>query len=156
LTAELFKMMTGVNMLHVPYRGSPAALTDVLGGQVQVYFAIVASAVAYIRAGTLRPLAVTGRMRLEILPDIPTVGEFVPDYEATISQGIGAPKNIPVEIIDKLNKGINASLADPTMKMRLSDLGVTAFAGSPADFGKLIAEETEKWAKVIRAANIKV
>jgi tripartite-type tricarboxylate transporter receptor subunit TctC len=156
VAAELFKMMTGVNMLHVPYRGSPAALTDVLGGQVQVYFAIVASAVAYIRAGTLRPLAVTGRMRLEILPDIPTVGEFVPGYEATISQGIGAPKNIPVEIIDKLNKGINAGLADPTMKMRLSDLGVTAFAGSPADFGKLIAEETEKWAKVIRAANIKV
>jgi tripartite-type tricarboxylate transporter receptor subunit TctC len=155
VAGELFKMMTGANMLHVPYRGSPPALTDVLGGQVQVYFAITASAMAYIRAGTLRPLAVTDRMRSEILPDVPTMSEFIPGYEANIWQGLGAPKNTPVEIIDKLNKEINAGLADPALKMRLADLGVTVFSSSPSDFGRLIADETDKWAKVIKFAGIK-
>jgi tripartite-type tricarboxylate transporter receptor subunit TctC len=155
VAGELFKMMTGINMVHVPYRGSLAALTDLLAGQVQVYFATTSSVIEYIRAGTLRPLAVTGVTRLEILPDIPTVSEFVPDYEATIWQGIGAPKNTPSEIIGKLNREINAGLADPKMKARLTELGVTAVASSPAEFAKIIADETEKWGKVIRAANIK-
>ena len=155
VVGELFKMMASVNLVHVPYRGAVAALTDLIAGQVQVYFAQMMASIEYIRAGKLRPLAVTTATRSEALPDIPTVGEFVPGYEAVVWQGIGAPKNTPPEIVDKLNKEINAALADPNMKARLADLGGTALAGSPADFGKLIADETEKWGNVIRALNIK-
>src|SRR5262245_10985752 len=155
LAGELFKVMTGVNMVHVPYRGQAPAMTDLLGGQVQVMFDPVVSSIAHIRAGKLRPLAVTTSTRSEALPDIPTVGDFVPGYEASLWLGVGAPKNTPTEIVDKLNKEINAGLADPKMKARLEELGATTLPGSPADFGKLIADETEKWAKVIRAANIK-
>ena len=155
VAGELFKMMAGVDMVHVPYRGGGPALTDLLGGQVQVMFAAMPASIEYIRAGKLRALAVTTATRSEALPDIPTVGEFVPGYEASSWFGIGAPKNTPAEIVDKLNKEINAGLADPKMKARLADLGGTVLAGSPADFGKLIADETEKWGKVIRAANIK-
>jgi tripartite-type tricarboxylate transporter receptor subunit TctC len=156
LSGELFKMMTGVNMVHVPYRGGVPALTDLLGGQVQVYFSSVASSIEYIRAGKVRPMAVTIAMRWEGLPDIPTMSEFVPGYEASTWFGIGAPKNTPVEVIHTLNKQINAGLADPKLRTRLADLGGTVLPGSPADFGKLIAEETEKWAKVIKFAGIKV
>jgi tripartite-type tricarboxylate transporter receptor subunit TctC len=152
---ELFKMMAGVDLAPVQYRGSGPALTDLIGGQVQVMFDALSSSIEHIRAGRLRPLAVTTATRLEVLPNIPTVDEFVPGYEAVVWQGIGAPKNTPAEIIDKLNKEINAGLADPKIKARLADLGSTALAGSPADFGRLIADETEKWGKVIRAANIK-
>jgi tripartite-type tricarboxylate transporter receptor subunit TctC len=152
---ELFKSMTGVNMVHVPYRGAPQALTDLLGGQVQVMFDVMASSIEYIRTDKLRALAVTTATRQEILPDIPTVGEFVAGYEASGWAGIGAPRNTLAEIIDKLNKEINAALADPKIKARLADLGSTALALSPADFGKLVAAETEKWGKVIRTANIK-
>ena len=142
-------------MVHVPYRGVAPALTDLLGGQVQVVFANPAPSIEYIRAGKLRALAITTATRSDALPDIPTVGEFVPGYEASSLFGLGAPKNTPAEIIDKLNKEINAGLADPKIKARLADLDGTVLGGSPADFGKLIAEETEKWGKVIRAANIK-
>jgi tripartite-type tricarboxylate transporter receptor subunit TctC len=152
---ELFKMMAGVDLAPVQYRGSGPALTDLIGGQVEVMFDALSSSIEHIRAGRLRPLAVTTATRLEVLPNIPTVGEFVPGYEAVVWQGIGAPKNTPPEIVDKLNKEINAGLADPKIKARLADLGSTALAGSPADFGRLIADETEKWGKVIRAANIK-
>jgi tripartite-type tricarboxylate transporter receptor subunit TctC len=152
---ELFKMMAGVNMIHVPYRGEAPALTDVLGGQVQVMFGSMPGTIEYIRSGKLRPLAVTTATRSEALPDIPTVGEFVPGFEASLWGGVGAPKNTPAEIIGKLNKEINAGLADPKLKARLADLGSTVLPGSPVDFGKLIAEETDKWGKVIRAANIK-
>ena len=138
-----------------PIAAAAPALTDLLGGQVQVMFATMPSSIEHIRAGKLRALAVTTATRSEALPDVPTVGEFVPGYEASAWFGIGAPRNTPAEIIDKLNKEINAGLADPKMKARLADLGGTVLPGSPADFGKLIAEETEKWAKVIRAANIK-
>jgi len=155
LAGELFKMMAGVDMVHVPYRGIAPALNDLLGGQVQVAFASTPSSIEYIRAGRLRALAVTTMSRAEALPDIPTVGEFVPGYEATAWFGIGAPRNTPAEIVDKLNKEINAGLADPKIKGRLADLGSTPFPGSPADFGKLIADETEKWGNVIRALNIK-
>ena len=155
VAGELFKMMTGVDMVHVPYRGAAPALTDLLGGQVQVMFDTMPSSIEHIRAGKLRALAVTTATRSEALPDIPTVGDFVPGYEASAWYGVGAPKNTPAEIVDKLNKEINAGLADPKMKARLADLGGTVLAGSPADFGKLIADETEKWGKVIRAANIK-
>ena len=155
ITPELFKMMTGVNMVHVPYRGVAPALTDLLGGQVQVLFTNPAQTIEYIRTGKLRALAITTATRSEALPDIPTVDEFVPGYEASSIFGFGAPKNTPAEIIDKLNKEINAGLADPKIKARLADLDGTVLVGSPADFGKLIAEETEKWGKVIRAANIK-
>jgi tripartite-type tricarboxylate transporter receptor subunit TctC len=155
VAGELFKMMAGVNLVHVPYRGAAPALTDLLGGQVQVMFGTMPSSIDYIRDGKLRALAVTGATRSEELPDIPTVGEFVPGYESSTFYGVGAPQNTPAEIIDKLNKQINAGLADPKIKARLASLGGTALAGSPADFGKLIADETEKWAKVIRAANIK-
>ena len=142
-------------MLHVPYRGVAPALTDLLGGQVQVVFVNSAPSIEYIRAGKLRALAITTATRSDALPDIPTVGEFVPGYEASTLFGLGAPKNTPAEIIDKLNKEINAGLADPKIKARLADLDGTVLGGSPADFGKLIAEETEKWGKVIRAANIR-
>ena len=155
VAGELFKMMTGVDMLHVPYRGGAPALTDLIGGQVQVMFDTMPASIEHIRAGKLRALAVTTATRLEVLPDIPTVGDFVPGYEASGWHGIGAPRNTPAEIVDRLNKEINAGLADPKIKARLADLGGTVLAGSPADFGKLIADETEKWAKVIRAANIK-
>jgi tripartite-type tricarboxylate transporter receptor subunit TctC len=154
VAGELFKMMTGVNMVHVPYRGGAPALTDLLGGQVQVYFSQMAGTIEYIRAGTLRPLAVISATRSEALPDVPTVGEFVPGYEASSVWGLGAPRNTPAEIIDKLNKEINAGLADPKIKARL-DLGGAVLPGSPAAFGKLIAEETEKWGKVVKFAGIK-
>jgi tripartite-type tricarboxylate transporter receptor subunit TctC len=152
---ELFQMMSGVHLVHVPYRGAGPALVDLLGGQVQVMFASMPSSIEYVRAGRLRALAVTTATRSPLLPDIPMMSEFVPGYEASFWTGIGAPKNTPPEIVDKLNKEINAALADPKMKARLTDLGVAALPGSPADFGKLIASETEKWGKVIRAANIK-
>ena len=148
-------MMAGVDMVHVPYRGIALALNDLLGGQVQVTFASMPSSIAYIRAGKLRALAVTTATRPETLPDVPTVGEFVPGYEASSWYGLGAPKATPAEIVDKLNTEVNTALADPKMKARLADLGGTPLLGSPADFGKLIADETEKWGKVIRAANIK-
>jgi tripartite-type tricarboxylate transporter receptor subunit TctC len=151
---ELFKMMTGIGMVHVPYRGTAPAITDLMGGQVQVYLDPITSSIGYIRAGKLRALAVTTATRSHALPDIPTVGEFVPGYEATQWFGIGAPNKTPVEIIDKLNREVNAGLADPTLKARLADLGGAPLSGSPADFGKLIADETEKWAKVIKFANI--
>jgi tripartite-type tricarboxylate transporter receptor subunit TctC len=154
VAGELFKMMTGVNMVHVPYRGSPPALTDLLGGQVQVYFGPIAGSIEYVRAGTLRALAVTTATRSEVLPDVPTVGEFVPGYEASAVWGVGAPRNTPAEIVDKLNKEINAGLANPEIKARL-ELGGTVLPGSPTDFGKLIADETEKWGKVVKFANIK-
>jgi tripartite-type tricarboxylate transporter receptor subunit TctC len=155
VAGELFKMMAGVEMVHVPYRGSPPALTDLLSGQVQVMFDATPSSLPHIRAGELRPLAVTTAKRQEILPDVPAVDEFLPGYEARGWYGVVVPKATPREIGEKLNKEINAALADPNMKKRLTDLGAAAFAGSPADFGKFIADETEKWGKVIRAANIK-
>ena len=155
LARELFKFMAGVNMVHVPYRGIAPALNDLLGGQVQVTFASMPSSIEYISAGRLRALAVTTVSRAEALQDIPTVGEFVPGYEASAWFGIGAPKATPAEIIEKLNKEVNAALADPRMKARIVDLGGDVLALSPAGFGKLIADETEKWGKVIRALNIK-
>ena len=148
-------MMAGVDMVHVAYKGAAPALTDVLGGQVQVMFASLPSAIEFIKAGKLRALAVTTAMRSNALPDIPTVGEFLPGYEASLFYGVGAPKNTPAEIIEKLNKEINAGLADPKMQERLADVGGTVLTGSPAEFSKLIADETEKWAKVIKFAGIK-
>jgi tripartite-type tricarboxylate transporter receptor subunit TctC len=155
IAGELFKMMAGVDMIHVPYRGGGPALTDLIAGQVQVMFVTTASPIEYIRAGRLRALAVTTATRSEALPDIPTLGEFLPGYEASNWFGVGAPRNTPVEVIDKLNKEINAGLTDPKIKARLADLGGDVLALSPTDFGKFIADETEKWGKVIRAANIK-
>jgi tripartite-type tricarboxylate transporter receptor subunit TctC len=155
VSGELFKMMTGVNMVHVPYRGLASALTDLLGGQVQVAFGSVPSSIDHITTGKLRALAVTSVMRLELLPNIPTVGDFLPGYEASLWVGIGAPKETPLEIVDKLNGEINAALTDPKIKARLADLGSTPLVGSATDFGKLIADETEKWGNVIRALNIK-
>jgi tripartite-type tricarboxylate transporter receptor subunit TctC len=155
VSGALFETMAGVNMVHVPYRGGAPALTDLLAGQVQVYFVPIPASIEYIRAGRLHALAVTAATRSDALPDIPTVGDFVPGYEASGWFGIGVPRNTPAAIIEQLNKGINASLADPKLKAKLADLGGTVISGSPTDFGKLIAEETEKWAKVIRAANIK-
>jgi tripartite-type tricarboxylate transporter receptor subunit TctC len=155
VAAELFKMMTGTDMLLVSYRGGGPALTDLLGGQVQVMFPTTAASIEYIRAGRLRALAVTAATRSDALPDIPTVGEFVPGFEASFWTGIGAPKATPAEIVDKLNKEINAGLADPKIKARLADLGGDVLVLSPADFGKYIADETEKWGNVIRALNIK-
>jgi tripartite-type tricarboxylate transporter receptor subunit TctC len=155
MSGALFMMMTGVNMVHVPYRGSAPALTDLLGGQVQVMFDTTPASIEYIRAGRLRPLAVTTATRSEVLPDIPTVGDFVPGYEASSLFGVGVPKNTPAEIIDRLNREINAGVADPKMKRRLADLGGTVLAGSSADFAKIIAEETEKWAKVVKFSGAK-
>jgi tripartite-type tricarboxylate transporter receptor subunit TctC len=155
VAGELFNMMAGVDMVHVPYRGGAPALTDLIGGQVQVMFATPIVSIEHIRAGKLRPLAVTSATRFGVLPDIPSVGEFLPGYEASVWVGLGAPKNTPTEIVDQLNKEINAGLADPKIKSGLADLGGGAFSSSPADFGKLIADDTEKWGKVIRAANIK-
>jgi len=155
IAGELFKMMAGVDMVHVPYRGSGPALTDLLGGQVQVSFASMPSSIQYIRAGKLRALAVVTATRSEVVPDVPTIGEFVPGYEASSWYGVGAPKATPAEIVDKLNNEINAGLADPKMKARLADLGEIPFPGSPADFGKFIAADTEKWAKVVKFTGIK-
>ena len=155
IAGDLFKMMAGVDMVHVPYRGGGPALTDLLSGQVQVMFPNTVSSLEYIKAGKLRALAVTAATRSDALPDTPTVGEFLPGYEASSWFGIGAPKATPAEIVEMLNKEINASLADPKLQARLADLGGTPLVGPPADFGKLIAEETEKWGKVIRASNIK-
>jgi tripartite-type tricarboxylate transporter receptor subunit TctC len=155
IAGELFKMMAGVDLVHVPYRGGGPALTDLIAGQVQVMFPNTVSSIEYIRAGRLRPLAVTTVTRSDALPDIPTVGEFVPGYEASSWFGVCAPKATPAEIIDKLNTEINAGLADPKIEARLANLGGDVLALSPADFGKLIADETEKWGNVIRAPNIK-
>jgi tripartite-type tricarboxylate transporter receptor subunit TctC len=155
VSGELFKMLTGVNMVHIPYRGAGPALTDLLGGQVQVYFAPMSAAIEYIRADKLRALAVTTTQRSKALADIPTVNEFVPGYEASQWYGIGAPKNTPAEIVAKLNREIDAGLADPRLKARLADMGETGLGGSPAQFGKLIAEETEKWAKVVKFSGAK-
>ncbi|HYP35283.1 MAG TPA: tripartite tricarboxylate transporter substrate binding protein [Stellaceae bacterium] len=156
LAGELFKMLTGVDMVHVPYRGGGPALTDLLGGQVQVYFGPMPPSIEHIRSGKLRALGVTSARRSQALPDIPSVSDFVPGYEASQWYGIGVPKNTPSEIIDKLNKEINAGLGDLKMKARLADLGGTPLVGSPADFSRLIAEDTEKWAKVIKFAGIKL
>ncbi len=155
VAGELFKMMTGTNIVHVQYRGSGPALTDLLGGQVQMAFATMPSSIGYIKAGKLRPLAVTTATRWEGLPDIPTLSDFVPGFEASSWYGVGAPRNTPAEIVDKLNKEVNAALADPKMRARLADLGGTPLPGSPAQFGKLIVDETEKWGKVIKFAGIK-
>jgi tripartite-type tricarboxylate transporter receptor subunit TctC len=152
---ELFKMMTGVNLVHVPYRGAGPALVDLIGGQVQVMFASMSSSIEYVRAGKLRALAVTTSTRSPVLLDIPTVAEFVPGYEASFWTGMGAPRNTPIEIVEKLNQEIIAGLADPKIRARLAGLGATALPGSPADFRKLIAEETEKWGKVVKFAGIK-
>ena len=155
VAGELFKMMAGINMVHVPYRGEGLALPDLISGQLQALFGVMPASLGYIKAGKLRALAVTTAKRQELLPDVPTVGEFLPGYEARGWYGIVGPKATPVNIIEKLNQEINAALADPSMKTRLTDLGCAVFAGSPADFGKFIAEETEKWAKVIKFAGIK-
>jgi tripartite-type tricarboxylate transporter receptor subunit TctC len=154
IAGELFKMMAGVNLLHVPYRGAAPALTDLLGGQVQVYFGPIPSSIEYIKTGRLRALAVTTATRSDVLPDVPTMGEFLPGYEASTWNGLGAPGNTRVEIIEKLNTAINAGLADATIKARIADLGGTVFSNSPAGFGKFIAGETEKWSKVIKFAGI--
>jgi tripartite-type tricarboxylate transporter receptor subunit TctC len=155
VSGELFKMMAGVNMFHVPYRGAVAALTDLIAGRVQVYFDLMPNSIEHIRGGKVRALAITTATRSETLPDLPSVGDFVQGYEVNTWFGVGAPKGTPADIVDKLNREINLGLADPMVKARVADLGGTVLAGTPADFGKLIADETEKWAKVIRAANIK-
>jgi len=152
---ELFKMMTGVSMVHVPYRGAGPAVTDLIAGQVQVMFATMPASIQYIRAGTLRVLAVTTATRSEALPDISAVSEFVPGYEASTWYGVGVPKNTPTEIVQKLNKEITAALADPKLKARLADLGAEPMAMTPAEFEKFVADETEKWGKVVRAVNIR-
>jgi len=156
MAGELFKMMAGVTMVHVPYRGGGPALTDLIGGQVQAMFPGTIASVEYIKTGKLRALGVTTATRSEALPHLPTVGDFVSGYEASLLDGIGAPKNTPAEIIERLNMEINAALSDPKIKARLADMDGTVLALSPADFGKLMADETEKWGKVIRAANIKL
>jgi tripartite-type tricarboxylate transporter receptor subunit TctC len=155
MSGELFKMMAGVNLTHVPYRGEAPALSDLLGGQVQVVFGTLPGSIEFIRSGKLRALAVTTATRSPALPDLPTVGDFVPGYEASSWWGIGAPKNTPTDIIEKLNSEINAALADSKMQARLADLGGTVLPGSPADFGALLTEETGKWGQVVRAAGIK-
>jgi tripartite-type tricarboxylate transporter receptor subunit TctC len=152
---ELFRSMTSVDMVHVPYRGGGPALIDLVGGQVQVYFSTLISAIQYIRDGKLRPLAVTASTRADVLPDIPTIAEFVEGYEASNWTGVGAPKNTPAEVVDKLHTEINRGLADAGLKKRFADLGDAVFASSPAAFAKLIAEDTEKWAKAIKSAGIK-
>ena len=155
VSGELFKMMTGVDMLHVPYRGGALALNDLIGGQLQVMFDTMPESIGFIRAGTLRPLAVTTAERASVLPDVPTVGDFVPGYEASAWYGIGAPRNTPAEIVDTLNREINAGLADPKIKARLVELGGTLSAGSAAAFGKFIADDAEKWATVVEFAGVK-
>jgi tripartite-type tricarboxylate transporter receptor subunit TctC len=155
MAGELFKMMSGVDMVHVPYRGQGPAMTDLLGGQVQILFAAAPGTADYVKTGKLRALAVTTAARMPELPDIPTVGDFVSGYEASQWYGFAAPKNTPAEIVDKLNKEINAAIADPGMKARLAAIGGETMPGSPADFGKLISDETEKWGKVVRAGGLK-
>ena len=155
VSGELFKMMTGVDMLHVPYRGGALALNDLIGGQLQVMFDTMPESIGFIRAGVLRPLAVTTAERASVLPDIPTIGDFVPGYEASAWYGIGAPRNTPAEIVDTLNREINAGLTDPKIKARLVELGGTLSVGSPAAFEKFIADDAEKWAKVIKFAGVK-
>ena len=155
IAGELFKMMAGVNLVHVPYRGAGPALVDLLGGQVQVMFATLSSSIEYVRSGKLRALAVTTATRSDALPDVPTVSEFVPGYEASFWTGIVAPKKTPMEVVDTLNQEINAALGDPKMKARFAELGATVLAGSPADFGKLIADETEKSRKVVKFSGAK-
>jgi tripartite-type tricarboxylate transporter receptor subunit TctC len=155
VTGELFKMMAGVDLFHVPYRGDAPALVDMVGGQMQVMFDLISASIAFAKDGRLRALAVTSTNRSEALPNLPAVAEFLPGYDSTSFEGLGAPKNTPTEIIVKLNKATNAALADPNFKARLSDLGGQTFAGSPTDFGKFLADETDKWAKVIKFAGIK-
>jgi tripartite-type tricarboxylate transporter receptor subunit TctC len=155
VSGELFKMMAGINMLHVPYRGDAPAITDLIGGQVHVYFGTIGGSIEHIRAGKLRPLAVSTAKRLDVLPDIPTVGDFLPGYESTTWQGLVAPKNTPAEIVDMLHKAVNAALVDPRMKARFAELGVIVLPGSRADFAKLIANDTEKWAKVVKFSGAK-
>jgi len=156
VNGELFKMMAGIEMIHVPYRSAAAAMTDLLSGQMQLYLGTAAATIGYIKGGSLRALAVTTAARAQALPDIPTVGESVAGYEASAAYGLGAPSSTPVEIIAMLNKEINAALADARMQAQLAELGGVALPGSPADFGKLIADETEKWAKVVKFAGVKV
>jgi tripartite-type tricarboxylate transporter receptor subunit TctC len=155
MSAELFKMMVGVDLMHVPYRGGAPALTDMLAGQVQVMFDNLPTSIEHIRAGKLRPLAITSATRSELLPDVPALADFVPGYESSAWYGVGAPKGTPGEIIDRLNKEINAMLVDPRMMARIAEMGATRIAGTPADFGKLVAEETEKWGKVVRFSGAK-
>jgi tripartite-type tricarboxylate transporter receptor subunit TctC len=155
VSGELFKMMAGVDMVHVPYRGEAPAVTDLLGGQVHALFGTIAATVEHIRAGTLRALGVTSATRSSMLPDVPTVGDFLPGYEASGWFGVGAPRNTPTEIINRLSREINAGLADPTIKLRFAELGSTVFASTPNEFGELIAEQTEKWRKVVKFAGIK-
>ena len=155
MSGELFKMLTGVSMVHVPYRGTAPALTDLLGGQVQVNFAPMPGTVEYVRTGKLRPLAVTTAQRSEVLPELPVLSDFVPGYEASVFYGVGAPRSTPAEIVNKINNEINAAFIDPGMKARLTNLGGTPLSGSPADFGKLIVDEAEKWARVVKSAGIK-
>jgi tripartite-type tricarboxylate transporter receptor subunit TctC len=155
ISGELFKMMTGVDMVHVPYRGTPAAMTDLFGGRVQVIFDNMPGSIGYIRTGKLRPLAVTTAARSELLPQVPPLADFVPGYDASAWYGVGAPKGTPAEIIDKLNQAINAALADPALQARLIDLGGTIQGGTPADLGRFVVQETEKWGKVVKFAGIK-
>jgi tripartite-type tricarboxylate transporter receptor subunit TctC len=155
MAGELFKFMTGIDMVHVPYRGSPPALNDLLGGQVHVYFGPMVASIEHVKAGRLRALAVTAATRLSALPNIPSMSEFVPGYEFSAFYGIGAPKHVAADIVDKLNREINAGLTGPKLQKQLADLGSSGFVVSPSEFGKFIAVETEKWAKVIRAANIR-
>jgi tripartite-type tricarboxylate transporter receptor subunit TctC len=155
LAGELFKLMAGVNLIHVPYRGNAPALTDLMAGQIEVLFPSLGSSIEYVKTGKLRALAVTGDTRSDALPDVPTVAETLPSYQAASFYGIGAPRNTPAEIVDVLNKVVNAGLVDPKLNARLADLGYVPLPGPPATFGKLIADETEKWGKVIRFAGIK-
>jgi tripartite-type tricarboxylate transporter receptor subunit TctC len=150
VSGELFKMMAGVDMLHVPYRGAALALTDLLAGQVQVMFDTIPASIQFIKAGKLRPLAVTSATRLQILPDLPTIGDVLPGYESTSWSGIGAPNGTPADVIQRLNQEVNAALADPAIQARLADLGSTVLSGTPAEFGQLLAAETDKWAKVVK------
>jgi tripartite-type tricarboxylate transporter receptor subunit TctC len=155
MSAELFKMMAGVDLVHVPYRGGAPALTDMLAGQVQVMFDNLPTSLEHIRAGKLRPLAITSTTRAELLPDLPTVADFVPGYESSAWYGVGAPKGTPAEIVDRLNREINVILADPKAKARIAEMGATLITSSPADFGRLVADETEKWGKVVKFAGAK-
>jgi len=155
VSGELFKLMTGVEMLHVPYRGGSLALRDLVGGQIQVMFDTMPECIELIRAGTVRALAVTTATRAPVLPDLPTIGDFLPGYESSAWYGFGAPRNMPAEIVDRLNQEINAGLADPKLKARLADLGGTVIAGSPADFAKFVLDDAEKWAKVVKFAGVK-
>jgi tripartite-type tricarboxylate transporter receptor subunit TctC len=155
VAGELFKFMTGVDMTHVPYRGDSPAIADLIADHVQVYFGTLGGSIEYLRAGKLRPLAVTAATRIEVLPGVPTVSEFLPGYEASAWDGLVAPKDTPAEIVNRLNRGVNAALADPMLKARFDELGLTATPGSPTEFRKLIADDTEKWAKVVKFAGIK-